>query len=98
MVQNMTHTEAEIQQMSNLLQDLESSMNNTKQRQEEVRTETVPTVSTVSLHTPVKNMYIAAVLSSNDNPQAKGGLQWGVVKDSARSLPEACGWLLKAPK
>lgn len=39
MVQNMTHTEAEIQQMSNLLQDLESSMNNTKQRQEEVRTD-----------------------------------------------------------
>lgn len=36
MVQNVTHTEAEIQQMFNLLQDLESSMNNTKQRQEEV--------------------------------------------------------------
>ncbi|TKS71211.1 Kinetochore protein [Collichthys lucidus] len=35
MVQNVTHTEAEIQQMFNLLQDLESSMNNTKQRQEE---------------------------------------------------------------
>uniref|UniRef100_UPI0037E8D81A kinetochore protein Nuf2 n=1 Tax=Semicossyphus pulcher TaxID=241346 RepID=UPI0037E8D81A len=35
MVQSVTHTEAEIQQMYNLLQDLESSMNNTKQRQEE---------------------------------------------------------------
>ncbi|KAG7999456.1 Kinetochore protein Nuf2 [Nibea albiflora] len=35
MVQNVTHSEAEIQQMLNLLQDLESSMNNTKQRQEE---------------------------------------------------------------
>ncbi|CAB1456116.1 unnamed protein product [Pleuronectes platessa] len=34
MVQNVTHTEAEIQQMYNLLQDLESSMNNAKQRQE----------------------------------------------------------------
>ncbi len=39
MVQNVTHTEAEIQQMYNLLQDLESSMNNTKQRQEKVWTE-----------------------------------------------------------
>lgn len=39
MVQSVTHTEAEIQQMYNLLQDLESSMNNTKQRQEEVWTE-----------------------------------------------------------
>lgn len=36
MVQCETHTEAEIQQMFNLLQDLESSMNNAKQRQEEV--------------------------------------------------------------
>lgn len=36
MVQSVSHTEAEIQQMLNLLQDLESSMNNTKQRQEEV--------------------------------------------------------------
>lgn len=36
MVQSMTDTEAEIQQMYNLLQDLESSMNNKKQRQEEV--------------------------------------------------------------
>lgn len=36
MVQSVTHTEAEIQQMYSLLQDLESSMNNTKQRQEEV--------------------------------------------------------------
>ncbi|CAJ1051905.1 LOW QUALITY PROTEIN: kinetochore protein Nuf2-like [Xyrichtys novacula] len=35
MVQSVTHTEAEIQQMYNLLQDLESSMNNTKQKQEE---------------------------------------------------------------
>nr|XP_046236363.1 kinetochore protein Nuf2 [Scatophagus argus] len=35
MVQGVTHTEAEIQQMYNLLQDLESSMNNSKQRQEE---------------------------------------------------------------
>lgn len=36
MVQSVTHTEAEIQQMYNLLQDLESSMNNSKQLQEEV--------------------------------------------------------------
>lgn len=36
MVQSVTHTEAEIQQMFNLLQDLESSMNGTKHRQEEV--------------------------------------------------------------
>lgn len=36
MVQSVTHTEAEIQQMYNLLLDLESSMNNTKQRQEQV--------------------------------------------------------------
>jgi len=36
MVQAVTHTEAEIQQMYSFLQDLESSMNNTKQRQEEV--------------------------------------------------------------
>ncbi|XP_045931161.1 kinetochore protein Nuf2 [Micropterus dolomieu] len=35
MVQTVTQTEAEIQQMYHLLQDLESSMNNTKQRQEE---------------------------------------------------------------
>ncbi|XP_037639544.1 kinetochore protein Nuf2 [Sebastes umbrosus] len=35
MVQSVTHTEAEIQQVYNLLQDLGSSMNNTKQRQEE---------------------------------------------------------------
>lgn len=39
MVQNVTHTEAEIQQMSNLLQELELSMNNSKQRQKEVRSE-----------------------------------------------------------
>lgn len=36
MVQSVTHTEAEIQQMFGLLQDLESSMNGTKLRQEEV--------------------------------------------------------------
>ncbi|XP_029007258.1 kinetochore protein Nuf2 [Betta splendens] len=35
MVQSMTNTEAEIQHILGLLQDLESSMNNTKQRQEE---------------------------------------------------------------
>ncbi|KAK5873094.1 hypothetical protein PBY51_013738 [Eleginops maclovinus] len=35
MVQSVTHMEGEIQQMFNLLQDLESSMNNSKQRQEE---------------------------------------------------------------
>ncbi|XP_060897414.1 kinetochore protein Nuf2 [Labrus mixtus] len=35
MVQSVTHTDTEIQQMYNLLQDLESSMNKTKQRQEE---------------------------------------------------------------
>ncbi|TNN79625.1 Kinetochore protein Nuf2 [Liparis tanakae] len=35
MVQSVTHTEAEIQQMFSLLQDLESSMNNTKQRADE---------------------------------------------------------------
>ncbi|XP_029288717.1 kinetochore protein Nuf2 [Cottoperca gobio] len=35
MVQSVTHTEAEIQQMYNRLQDLESSMNNSKQQQEE---------------------------------------------------------------
>ncbi|MEQ2219154.1 hypothetical protein XENOCAPTIV_013341 [Xenoophorus captivus] len=34
-VQNATHSEAEIHQMYVLLQDLESSMNNAKQRQEE---------------------------------------------------------------
>ncbi|KAM6927674.1 kinetochore protein Nuf2 [Xenentodon cancila] len=34
MVQAVTYTEAEIQQMYSLLQDLESSMNNSKQRQE----------------------------------------------------------------
>lgn len=39
MVQSVTHTEAEIQQMYNLLQDLESSMNSSKHRQEEVRPE-----------------------------------------------------------
>ncbi|XP_059184364.1 kinetochore protein Nuf2 [Centropristis striata] len=35
MAQSVTHTEAEIQQIYNLLQDLESSMNNTKQQMEE---------------------------------------------------------------
>ncbi|XP_020481995.2 kinetochore protein Nuf2 [Labrus bergylta] len=35
MVQSVTHTDTEIQQMYSLLQDLESSMNKTKQRQEE---------------------------------------------------------------
>ncbi|XP_041837690.1 kinetochore protein Nuf2 isoform X2 [Melanotaenia boesemani] len=35
MVQGVTQTEAEIQQMYSLLQDLECSMNNSKQRQEE---------------------------------------------------------------
>ncbi|XP_068450688.1 kinetochore protein Nuf2 [Clinocottus analis] len=35
MVQSVTHTEAEIQQMYSLLQDLESSMSNGKQRAEE---------------------------------------------------------------
>lgn len=39
MVQSVSHTEAEIQQMYNLLQDLEISMNNSKQRQKEVRSE-----------------------------------------------------------
>lgn len=38
MVQSVTHTETEIQQMLNLLQDLESSMNNSKQKQETVGT------------------------------------------------------------
>lgn len=38
MVQSVTQAEAEIQHMFNLLQDLESSMNNSKQRQEEVKT------------------------------------------------------------
>lgn len=37
MMQGVTQTEAEIQQMLSLLQDLETSMNNTKQRQEEVQ-------------------------------------------------------------
>uniref|UniRef100_A0A3Q3J180 Kinetochore protein Nuf2 N-terminal domain-containing protein n=1 Tax=Monopterus albus TaxID=43700 RepID=A0A3Q3J180_MONAL len=41
MVQNTTHAEAEIQQMYNLLQDLESSMNTTKQRQEEYQELTI---------------------------------------------------------
>ncbi|XP_054640651.1 kinetochore protein Nuf2 [Dunckerocampus dactyliophorus] len=36
MVQRVSHTDVEIQQMHNLLQDLESSMNNSKQQQEEV--------------------------------------------------------------
>ncbi|XP_071376859.1 kinetochore protein Nuf2 [Centroberyx affinis] len=36
-VQVVTHSEAEIQLMYNLLQDLQSGMNNTKQRQEEVQ-------------------------------------------------------------
>lgn len=36
MIQGVTQAEAEIQQMLSLLQDLETSMNNTKQRQEEV--------------------------------------------------------------
>ncbi|KAM9860088.1 kinetochore protein Nuf2 [Aulostomus maculatus] len=35
MVQSVSHTEAEVQQMFTLLQDLESSMNNSKQHQEE---------------------------------------------------------------
>lgn len=35
-VQNVAHTEAEIQQMFGLLQDLESSMNTSKLRQEQV--------------------------------------------------------------
>lgn len=39
MVQNVTHAEAEVQQMFNLLQELEMSMNNSKQRQKEVRSE-----------------------------------------------------------
>lgn len=39
MVQSVTHAEAEIQQMHRLLQDLESSMNSSKQRQEEVGSE-----------------------------------------------------------
>lgn len=39
MVQSVTHTEAEIQQTYNLLQDLEISMNNNKQSQKEVRSE-----------------------------------------------------------
>uniref|UniRef100_A0A3B5PXW6 UF2 component of NDC80 kinetochore complex n=1 Tax=Xiphophorus maculatus TaxID=8083 RepID=A0A3B5PXW6_XIPMA len=36
-VQSVAHAEAELQQMNSLLQDLESSMNNTRLRQEEVR-------------------------------------------------------------
>lgn len=40
MVQNVAHAEAEIQQMLNLLQDLESSFNGAKQRQDEVRSDT----------------------------------------------------------
>lgn len=35
-VQSVSHTEAEIQQLFSLLQDLESGMNTSKQRQEEV--------------------------------------------------------------
>ncbi|XP_061894322.1 kinetochore protein Nuf2 [Entelurus aequoreus] len=35
MVQRVTHTEVEIQQMYNLLQDLESNLNNSKQQQQE---------------------------------------------------------------
>lgn len=37
MVQSASHTEAEIQQMYDLLQDLEISMSNSQQRQKEVR-------------------------------------------------------------
>lgn len=37
MVQSVAHAEAEVQQMVNLLQDLESGFNGSKQRQEEVR-------------------------------------------------------------
>lgn len=40
MVQNVAHAEAEIQQMLNLLQDLESSFNGAKQRQDEVQSNT----------------------------------------------------------
>lgn len=36
MVQGVTHTDAEIQLVYSLLQDMESSMNNSKQQQEEV--------------------------------------------------------------
>lgn len=36
MVQSVAHSEAEIQHMINLLQDLESALNISKQRQEEV--------------------------------------------------------------
>lgn len=42
-VQSVTQNEAEIQHMYNLLQDLESSMNNTKQRVEEVPISSGPT-------------------------------------------------------
>lgn len=40
MVQSVAHAEAEIQQMVNLLQDLESGFNGSKQRQEEVSSST----------------------------------------------------------
>lgn len=50
MVQGVTHTEAEIQQMCSLLQDLESSMSNTKQRLEEVQCQE-QLLSSLSIHT-----------------------------------------------
>ena len=81
MVQNMTHTEAEIQQMSNLLQDLESSMNNTKQRQEEVRTDRPYNKYFKFTYTCKEHVYCCIL---ELQCQAKGGLQLGVVKDSAR--------------
>ncbi|KAJ4927486.1 hypothetical protein JOQ06_015213 [Pogonophryne albipinna] len=39
MMQSVTHTEAKLQQMFNLLQDLESSMTNSKQREQERQSE-----------------------------------------------------------
>lgn len=55
MVQSVAHAEAEIQQMLNLLQDLESGFNGSKQRQEEVRssTQSILVLLTISPHLPL---------------------------------------------
>lgn len=52
MVQGVTHTEAEIQQMCSLLQDLESSMSNTKQRLEEVQCQSSCSLLYLYTHRP----------------------------------------------
>ncbi|XP_026163882.1 kinetochore protein Nuf2 [Mastacembelus armatus] len=76
MVQSEMHTEAEMQQMYNLLQDLESSMNTTKQKQEEYQE---LTIQLEKMQKELKNL-------CNEEGQLKRALAMKLDKESKQNI------------